>query len=443
LAQPVPLLPLTAAPAEVIARLAADGGSAALLTAPDGGVVGIVTAGDLARRGGATAYQAMSAPVRALPSNASLAEALAAMTGAQVGRLVVAGEDGRPRLLTAARLLEALHQGPGHLAAEAAIADQAALLGVGRRLGAWMAALARTRLDPELTAAEGARIADAVLLRCIALTEAEMGAPPAPCALLLAGSQGRREMLPGADQDNALVFADGADPRWFQAFASQVAARFHAAGWPRCQHGYHAGNERWCMPLAGWRQRCDGWIRCAEPQAVLEASVLLDWRPLWGDAALAGELDAAVRAGIAAKPVFLLQMARALLEARPPLGMFGSIRADDQRMGTIDLKLAMLHMTGFARIKALTHGVAGHGTGMRLRRLAEGGHLAGDLAAEVLSGWRFLLGLRTQTRSVAGGGDHVDPSALGAWDLALLKRALASIDTLRDHLRQELARAGV
>ncbi len=438
----VPRLPLTATPAEIIARLAADGGSAALLTAPDGGIAGLVTAGDLARRGGTTGYAAMSAPVRTLPAEATLAAAADAMAAARVGRLVITGADGEPRLLTAAHLLEALRQGPGHLVTAAASAEQAALPAIYQQLGAWMASLSRVRLDPELAAAEGTRVADAVMQRCIALASAELGPPPAPCVLLAVGSQGRRELLPGGDQDNTLVYADGADPRWFHAFAANVVARYHAAGWPRCHNGYHAAEARWCLPLAEWKARYAHWINNAEPQALLEVAVFFDQRPLWGDATIAAELAASIRAEVAARPVFLVQLTQAALQARSPLGLFGSIRPDDERQGTTDIKLAMLHISGFARIKALPHSLAEHGTGSRLRYLATTGDLPRDLVGEALDSWRFLLGLRVQTRTSPGGGDHVDPAALSAWDRALLKRSLAGVEALRDNLRQNLARVG-
>lgn len=442
LAAAVPVLPLTAAPAEVIASLAAEGGSAALLTAPDGGIVGVVTAGDLARRGGATAYAAMSAPVRTLPANASLAEAADAMTSSRVGRLVVTGADGQPRLLTAAHLLDALRQGPGQLVAATAHASQGELAGIRRRLDAWMASLSRVRLDPELAAAEGSRVADAVLNRCIALALDGLGQPPAPCALLAVGSQGRNELLPGGDQDNTLVFADGADPRWYHAFASDVVARYHAAGWPRCHGGCHAADARWCLPLARWQATYGGWIREAEPQALLEAAVFFDARAVWGDAALAGELAASIRRDVAARPVFLVQLAQETLKVRSPRGLFGGIRPDDERQGTTDLKLAMLHIAGFARFQALKHGVLATGTGVRLRTLAEGGHAPADTVGDALDAWRFLLGLRLGIRTAPGGGDHLDPAALSAWDRAQLKRALATIDTLRERLRGDLAKLG-
>lgn len=442
LAIPVPRLPLTATPAEVGRALHEAGGSAALLTAPDGGVAGLVTAGDLARRGGATAYEAMSAPVRGLPGDASLATALDAMSETGAGRLLIPGDDGTPRLLGATRLLAALRQGPAQLAAAADRADQAGLAQINRRLAAWMASLARVGLDPELAAGEGSRIADAALRRCIALTLEEMGPPPAACSLLAVGSQGRRELLPGADQDNALVFADGADPAWFRAFGRALTARYHAAGWPRCHGGCTAGDERWCLPLGQWRERFAGWIRHGAPQDLLETAVFFDFRPVWGESQLADALAATVRDEVAARPVFALQLAKEALAARSPLGLFGGIRPDDARQGTIDLKLAMLQATGAVRVAALRHGLSATGTGERLRRLAAGGHLGADLAAEALAAWRHLLGLRLAARCRPGGGDQLDPATLAAWDLALLKRALAGIEALRDKLRGELARAG-
>ncbi|MCK6488975.1 MAG: cyclic nucleotide-binding protein, partial [Planctomycetes bacterium] len=97
---------------------------------------------------------------------------------------------------------------------------------------------------------------------------------------------------------------------------------------------------------------------------------------------------------------------------------------------------------GFARAQALAHGLAATGTGERLRALAAAGRLPAATAGEALDCWRFLLGLRLAARTSPGGGDHIDPAALGGWERAQLKRALAGIDALRERLRSDLARAG-
>ncbi len=441
-AQPVPCLPLTASPEDCAAALAGSGGATLLLEAPDGGIAGLVTAGDLLRRGGATAYAAMSSPVQGLTSQASLAEALDLMTRAGIDHLLVRDHQ-PPALLDAGRLLEALRASGGPLLAAVAGAPQAALPELNRRLQAWMAALSRVGVDPELAAAEGTRIADAILQRCIALTCAERGEPPVACCFLVVGSQGRRELLPGGDQDNALVFAEGGDPDWFAAFGAEIVARFLAAGWPRCHGGCHAGEARWCLSLNDWQARYDGWINEAEPQALLQSAVFFDARAVWGDSTLAADLAAHVQRRVAQRQVFLVQLAQEVLQARSPRGLFGGIRLDDEQRGTTNLKLAMLHIVSFGRVKALAHGLAETGTAARLRALAAGGHVDPEVIAEALACWRFLLGLRLQTRSAAGGSDHISPQTLDDWNHSLLKRALAGVDALRERLRQDLSRVGV
>jgi CBS domain-containing protein len=165
--------------------------------------------------------------------------------------------------------------------------------------------------------------------------------------------------------------------------------------------------------------------------------VFLDARVVWGDATLGEAAIAAARTALRGRETARHQLAAAVLEWRAPRGPFGGIRPDDARTGTIDLKLALVHAAGFARITALVHGIAATGTGARLRALAEGGALPRDAAAEALAAWRFLLGLRLAARTRDGdGGDHIDPTALSAWDRALLKRALANIDALRERLRR-------
>lgn len=442
LAQPATVLPLTAAAAETDAALRRDG--AVVLAAPDGGVAGIVTAHDRLLRGGGTAYAAMSAPVLRLPAGASIATAMDLMASARVGRLLVEGPDAPPALLTARQVLTALHPGPAHLIAQVAIAGEDGLAALHQQAVAWQRCLAALQVAPEAVAAEGTRIADAVLARCIALAVEECGPPPAACAFLAVGSQGRGEMLPGGDQDNALVHADGADSGWFLRFAQTVNERFQRAGWPRCGGGCIAGDARWCLPLSAWRERFAGWIAHAEPKALMEVDVFFDFRSVWGEAALADDLRAAVLAAVAARPVFCLQLAQDTLAFRPPLGLFGGIRPDDGRLGTINLKGAMLHYTAFARVGALAHGIPVTGTVPRLRALAAAGQLPQDTLDETLAGWRFLLGLRlaARTREEGAAGDHLDPAALPAWDHALLKRALAQIGVLQQRLRAYCERAG-
>jgi hypothetical protein len=196
------------------------------------------------------------ATVQGAPALVVTVRDLAEPATARIGRVVVAGDP--PRLLTAAHLIDALRLGPGRLVADAERADAAALPALHRRSAAWLAALARVGLDAERAVVAGAQVADALLARGATLAHAGLAAPPAPCALLALGSHGRHELLPGGDPDSALVYADAAgaaDMGWFLAFGQALTGLAHAAGWPRCPGGKHAGDARWCLPLAAWQAR--------------------------------------------------------------------------------------------------------------------------------------------------------------------------------------------
>src|SRR5690606_27288794 len=94
----------------------------------------------------------------------------------------------------------------------------------------------------------------AMTRRTALLAETEMlaqgrGAPPCAYAVLVLGSGGRGESLLAADQDNAIVFAegepDGPQDFWFAAFGEKFTALLDRAGIPLCKGGVMARNAQW------------------------------------------------------------------------------------------------------------------------------------------------------------------------------------------------------
>jgi CBS domain-containing protein len=210
------------------------------------------------------------------------------------------------------------------------------------------------------------------------------GAGPAPCSYAVAvlGSAGRGESLLAMDQDNALVFADGApggaEDRWFEALGMHVSDILHGVGVPYCKGGVMARNAAWRGSLATWRERIAGWIGRSNPQDLLSVDIFFDLRgvhgvladTVWRDAFDAARAEAA--------------FAKLLVEAAGPipssLGFFGTIRTEQ---GRIDLKRAGLFgIVTTARALAIRHHVVERATPARLagiRALEIGG--AQDLEA--------------------------------------------------------------
>lgn len=442
LARPAPSLPLTSTRDEVAQALRAHQCGTVLLTAPDGGVVGVLSAADLLRRESQTAYAMMTAPVRRIAENASLAQACEALRTSP-GHHLLLEQAGQPwTLVDAKSLLDTLGQSPVRLDAAIARASQEQLADLRQRYLVWLRTMIALGIDPEVLTAEGTRLSDAVLRRCVELCLENLGEPPAPFALLVVGSQGRREMMPGSDQDNALVYADGADPAWYRAFARELVTRYAAAGWPPCQGGTTCTNERWCQPLSAWRDTFSGWITGGSPQDLMEVATFFDLRTVWGESTLTETLRSFALEAAANREVFLHQLTHDTLDFRLPLTPFGAIRTDGTAAGLLDIKGCLMHFVCYARVEALRSGIAACGTGERLRQLAAAGRLAAPFATDALEAWKFLLGLRLQLRSQPNGQDGLDPDSLSGQKLAVLKQALGIVGNMQTLLRQELERKG-
>ena len=109
-------------------------------------------------------------------------------------------------------------------------------------------------------------------------------------------------------------------------FARAVNATLDACGFPLCEGGIMARNQKWCLSAAEWRVRFGEWIRNPDPEALLNADIFFDFRALWGKGELADDLRAWLSAVAADAQGFLRMMARNALESRPPLGFFGGVR---------------------------------------------------------------------------------------------------------------------
>ena len=242
------------------------------------------------------------------------------------------------------------------------------------------------------------------------------------CWLAL-GSEGRMEQTFVTDQDNALIFSagDAAAARGaYLAFADEVNRRLAECGFPLCKGDIMARNPRWCLGAKEWRALFDGWIRNNDPEALLRASIFFDFRPLAGDARLAGELREGVLAQTRANRVFQRAMAETALRVGPPLGLLQDFSAEQ-----LDLKgMGARPFVDAARVLSLAAGVGETGTAARLRSAGEA------IAADA---FHVIQGLRLRH------GNQVPVKALGPIDRRLLKEAFRRAARLQSRLRMDFA----
>ena len=291
---------------------------------------------------------------------------------------------------------------------------------------------------------------DSITQRAIQIMAPRHDLPGEWCWLAL-GSEGRLEQTLATDQDNALIFAvagDAGDARArFLPFAQDVNAALDACGFPLCKGDIMARNPKWCLSLEEWRAQFSGWIRNAQPEALLNASVFFDFRALAGEARLAGELRDTVLRAATGNAAFRRAMAETALQAQPPLGLLRDFTTDESREfpGTLDLKGngARLFVDA-ARTLALAHGLPATSTAARLRAAATAGALPQAEASAMVDAFHYIQTLRLRRQyleqDIAPGSENrIDPHQLHGIDRRILKEAFRQAGVLQGRLKLDYA----
>jgi CBS domain-containing protein len=254
------------------------------------------------------------------------------------------------------------------------------------------------------------------------------------CWLAL-GSEGRHEQTFASDQDNAIIFESDGAPDTARArllpFARAVNETLDACGFPLCAGEIMARNPKWCLAAAEWRERFGDWVRNPDPQALLNANIFFDFRPLWGEVALAHGLHDWLSDITRGDQRFLRMMAENALLSQPPLGFFGDFlkSGEGAERGTIDLKIQGTRVfSDAARVFALAAGTTAQNTAARLRHAGAVRHVPQEETEAVIGAFYFLVMLRLQHQHLAPAGqttgNRIDPHALNELDRQILKEAL-------------------
>ena len=422
------------------------------------GDTGIMTERDVLRALGAhgaaaleqPVSQAMSRPLATVPADAFAYVAIGRMNRLKVRHLGVTDATGHVvGALSARDLLRLRAEGAVELGDEINQAnDVHRLAAAWAKLTSVASALAAESLSArDVAAVISHQVAELTRRACVlaeqSLQQSGRGDPPCPYAFVVLGSAGRGESLLAMDQDNALVFADGAPDgadSWFEALAIRVAAMLHDVGVPYCKGGVMAKNPQWRGSLAVWRERIDDWVRRSNPQDLMSLDIFFDLYGVHGEAELAdtlwrGAFDAAK--GNASFAKLLIEAAGAIESGR---NWFGGIRTEE---GRIDLKKAGLFgIVSAARALAICHHVVEHSTPARLngiKALRLGSE--GDLDALIDAQGVFLdLLLKQQLDDAARGrppSNAVEAKPLSRKDRERLLAALRSVEHL-DELARDL-----
>ncbi len=410
--------------------------------AADGTPEGIFTERDLVRHAGNGALD-VTRPLREfmtphpihLPPTATLYDAARIMAQHRIRHLLVC-EAGRLVGVISERSLFALQR--MSMREVATVVDLAGDLAALRRAAAEIRGLAKTLLAQGVSADAltglVATLNDRLTERILVLEAARHDVSGIPFCWLALGSEGRHEQTLSTDQDNAIVFDAEGEAAPLRArllpFAQAVNVALDACGFPLCKGEIMASNPKWCLSAAEWRLRFGDWIRNPDPDALLNANIFFDFRPLWGEAKLARDLRAWLNGMTQDDQRFLRMMAQNALQSEPPLGFFGDFQTGGEGAlrGTIDLKAQGSRVfTDAARIYALASGADAQNTAERLRHASRVLRVPSEEIEAMVDAFYFLLLLRLRRQHLdatgGAGSNRIDPRTLNELDQRILKEA--------------------
>ena len=441
-----------------VRRMNAHRVSSIVVIDDDGRAVGIVTDWDLRERviGGNCSTDApiehiMSAPVIALPPQASLYTAVHLMIERNIHHLVIARE-GRPvGMLSPHDLMMA--QGTSVLAFIRELDRQRDEAGLRRTL-AQMDRLISFLVHQGISARHlgwlVSDVNDRLVARVVADVEEHLGPPPVPYCWLVTGSEGRREQTIKTDQDNALIYADPPGNResevreYFLELGRRVVARLVAIGFPPCPGHYTADNPQWVQSLRAWETSFARWMANYSREELAKFLIFFDFRGVHGDLSLASRLRQRIHTFAARHPQFIPRLALLSTAIAPPLGFLGKVVFEENgaHQKYINLKVrGTVPLVDIGRLLALAHSIEATNTFDRLEIAAQKGSLPAELAQEMVDALEFLMQLRVrhqQKQRLSGlpPSNEIPLSALSRLDRTLLREAFKTIRKAQTYVRK-------
>ena len=391
----------------------------------------------------------MSYPLAVVPGDAFIYRAIGRMSRLNVRHLGVVDETGCVIGALSARDLLRLRAGEAvALGDEIDAADDVhALARAWAKLPAVVSSLLAEEVNARDTAAVISRELGALTRRAAVIAERRMrdagrGEPMCRYAVAVLGSGGRGESLLAMDQDNALVFADGApggaEDSWFEQLGVHIADILHEVGVPYCKGGVMAKSPQWRGSLATWRERIGDWIGRSTPQSLLSVDIFFDMLPVHGDGSLCTTIWRDAFDAARGQLGFAKLLAEAAGGGESGLGLFGRFRTSQGRM---DLKkVGLFRIVTVARALAIRHHVVKRSTLARLAGVkALGIGAAGDLDALIVAQETLIdLLLAQQTEDIERGmppSNAVAVRRLSLQDRDRLRSALEAVGHIDEVMR--------
>ena len=420
--------------------------------------VGLMTQTDVVRRvilGGVSLENCisdvMTVPPTVLQQSATAYDAMLAMAAHGIRHLIIIDDGGKLTGVISERDLFALQRiGLGQVRRKIEKAENAfTLKGVMRDIQHTVFNMLAQGVGAEQLTRFISTLNDAITDRVLRLNLSKHDLNDVQWTWLAFGSEGREEQTLSTDQDNGIVYLVGPDQdatelkSRLMSFALDVNKDLDTIGFPLCQGEIMASNPKWCMTLEEWQECFCHWIREPHPDALLNATIFFDFRPLFGRFDLAERMAETLTKESKGNSGFLRMLASNAMSASPPLGVIRDFQTEVDENGEpfIDLKkFGARIFVDAARVMALANGIQTPSTATRLRDTAQCVGGSGSDTEAYIEAFHFiqLMRLRLQHLDLRDGGlgnNRIYIKKLNQLDRRILKEAFKQAKNLQQRLK--------
>ena len=285
-------------------------------------------------------------------------------------------------------------------------------------------------------------IMDACTKRLIQLGIDTFGPPPCDFVWLVAGSHARNEVHMLSDQDSALVLDDNAtkaDKYYFKCLAMYVCKGLDECGYPLCAGNYMAATPKWCQTMSVWKEYYKKWAASPEYECLLNITVFLEIRAIYGNAKFADELRNSMHDKISSNREFLGILVSEATKVTPPLGVFHNLVLEKSGANskTLNIKKYALNLIiDLARIYGVAAKSVKSGTEERFKCAREKGLISEEAYTNIIGSYNFIsqFRLNQQLQALKQGkipDNQIDPYSFGSFERTHLKDAFRIISELQ------------
>jgi CBS domain-containing protein len=254
-------------------------------------------------------------------------------------------------------------------------------------------------------------------------------------ALLVMGSEGRKEQMLKTDQDNALIIDDFEDEKDFEPYMMDFNKVLLEFGFPKCEGNIMVSNPYWRKKSKKFVSEIDRWIEAPSGDDYMHFAIFFDSICVAGNSELLKKLKDIIFKKLKGKDVIMANFAKASLLFDTPIGLFSSLKTQNHKLDV--KKGGIFPIVQGIRSLALENKILQTNTIERIHELVKKNILEEKFASELIESFDTLLNLRLKERlseenlKQSDSPNAISVSKLNQLELDLLKDSFKIVNMFK------------